>query len=296
MIFYSRLFLLPVFLGCESSETFEVFREEGRVRETKIIGNVGNALVGVKQFCLDTGNKGTVYPFLGGDATGLADDGAQIALCEAETLGIVVELAVLRTMLIHQLDEAVEDGLLTAAALGQQGSFAAVESIVVMHEGCNERRDCGAVVVILMYGVPDGVHDVAGGLNVGLAGVQMEVALAAIIGRWEGIGCKGHRKVGKECHTVDFEVGGEPHGMDDGARAEIDHSACCDMPVGEVDIDVGLTFQHNAEAMVIDDEGRLLLNDKLEHTAVAMHDTQFIGEPNVLTYRFKVGHEDVTHP
>ncbi|MBQ4484588.1 MAG: hypothetical protein II934_06285 [Prevotella sp.] len=84
--------------------------------------------------------------------------------------------------------------------------------------------------------------------------------------------------------------------MDDGAWAEIDQSASSDVPVGEVDVDVGLTFQHNAEAMVIDDEGWLLLNDKLEHTAVAMHHAQFVGEPDVLAYRFKVGHEDVTHP
>ena len=88
-------------MGCEASEALEIFREEGRVRETKIIGNVGNALVGVKQFCLDTGNKGTVYPFLGGDATGLTDDGAQIALREADALGIVVELTVLGAMLVH---------------------------------------------------------------------------------------------------------------------------------------------------------------------------------------------------
>ena len=138
MIFYSRLFLLPVFLGCESSETFEVFREEGRVRETKIIGNVGNALVGVKQFHLDTDNEGTVYPFLGGDATGLTDDGAQIALREADALGVVVELAVLGTMLVHQLNEAVEDGLLTAAVLLHQVSFAAVEGIVMVHQCCYE--------------------------------------------------------------------------------------------------------------------------------------------------------------
>lgn len=88
-------------MGCEASEALEIFREEGRARETKIIGNVGNALVGVKQFYLNAGNEGTVYPFLGGDAAGLTDDGAQIALREADALGIVVELTVLGAMLVH---------------------------------------------------------------------------------------------------------------------------------------------------------------------------------------------------
>ena len=148
----------------------------------------------------------------------------------------------------------------------------------------------------MMYGVPDGIHDVTGGLNVGLARVQAEIAQAAIIGRWEGIGRKGHGKVGKKGHAADLKIGGEQFGMDDGAWAEVDKRSCTDVAVDKVEVDVGLTFQHNAKAMVVDDEGRFLLNDKLEYTAVAMQHAQFAGEPDVLTYRFKVGHEDVAHP
>ena len=75
--------------------------------------NLRRRLVCVAQFYFDTGDEGTVYPVFGGGAAGLSDDGAQIALCEAHAVGIVAYLVMLGTMLGDQLEETVEDGLLT---------------------------------------------------------------------------------------------------------------------------------------------------------------------------------------
>ena len=66
----------------------------------------------VAQFYFDAGDEGTVYPVLGGGAAGLADDGGQVALSEAHTLGIVGYLVLFGTMLGDQLKETVEVGLL----------------------------------------------------------------------------------------------------------------------------------------------------------------------------------------
>ena len=70
-------------------------------------------LVRVAQFYFDAGDEGTVYPVFSGGAAGLADDGGQVALGEAHTLGIVAYLVLFGTMLGDQLKETVEDGLLT---------------------------------------------------------------------------------------------------------------------------------------------------------------------------------------
>ena len=77
-----------------------------------LIGNLRCRLVRVAQFYFDASDEGTVYPVLGGGAAGLADDGGQVALGEAHTLGIVAYLVMFGTMLGDQLEEAIEDGLL----------------------------------------------------------------------------------------------------------------------------------------------------------------------------------------
>ena len=106
------LFLLSVFLGSKSSEALEVFREEGGIGEVEVVGNAGDGLVGVHQLDFYAHDEGAVNPFLGSDAAGLADDGAEVALSEAEAVGIVADLVLSGTVLIDELDEAVEDGLL----------------------------------------------------------------------------------------------------------------------------------------------------------------------------------------
>ena len=78
-----------------------------------IFGYLRCRLVSVAQFYFDAGNEGTVYPVFCGGATGLSDNGAQVALCEAHTVGIVAYLVMFGTMLGDQLNKTVEDSLLT---------------------------------------------------------------------------------------------------------------------------------------------------------------------------------------
>ena len=59
-----------------------------------------------------TRDEGTVYPVFGNGTAGLADDGAQVSLCETHAPGIVAYLVMFGTMLGDQLEEAVEEGLL----------------------------------------------------------------------------------------------------------------------------------------------------------------------------------------
>ena len=68
--------------------------------------------VRVAQFYFEASDEGTVYPVFGSGAAGLADDGGQVALCEAHTVSIVAYLVLFGTMLGDQLKKAVEDGLL----------------------------------------------------------------------------------------------------------------------------------------------------------------------------------------
>ena len=69
--------------------------------------------VRVAQFYFDASDEGTVYPVFGGGAAGLADDSGQVAFGEAHAVGIVAYLVMFGTMLGDQLEEAIEDGLLT---------------------------------------------------------------------------------------------------------------------------------------------------------------------------------------
>ena len=78
----------------------------------QFVGNLGNGLTRVHEFYLDTGNEGTVYPFLGRNTAGLADDGTQITLCETHPISVVTYLVLFGTVLVDELDKTVENGLL----------------------------------------------------------------------------------------------------------------------------------------------------------------------------------------
>ena len=65
------------------------------------------------QFYLDVRDEGTVNPFLGCGAAGLTDDGTKIELGETHLIGIETDLMFVCSVLIHEIDESVEDGLLT---------------------------------------------------------------------------------------------------------------------------------------------------------------------------------------
>ena len=117
-------------------------------------------LVCVAQFYFDAGDEGTVYPVLGGGAAGLADDGGQVALSEAHTLGIVAYLVMFGTMLGDQLEEAIEDGLLTRTAAGQLVGLLKKQMVVVVHLGCYKGCDGGTMIVVGgMNHLPDSVQN-----------------------------------------------------------------------------------------------------------------------------------------
>ena len=62
-----------------------------------LIGYLCSRLVCVAQFYFDASDEGTVNPVFGCDAACLADNGAQVALSEAHTLGIVAYLVFLES-------------------------------------------------------------------------------------------------------------------------------------------------------------------------------------------------------
>ena len=78
----------------------------------QFVGDLSDWLVGMHQFHFDAGDESTINPFLGSHTAGLADDGTQITLSETHAISIVTNLVLFGTVLIHELDKAVEDGLL----------------------------------------------------------------------------------------------------------------------------------------------------------------------------------------
>ena len=74
-----------------------------------LIGNLCCRFIRVAQFYFYTHDEGTVNPVFGSGTADLADDGAQVSLCETHAPGIVSYLVMLGTMLGDQLEETVEN-------------------------------------------------------------------------------------------------------------------------------------------------------------------------------------------
>lgn len=77
-----------------------------------LLGYLCRWLIRVPQLYFDARDQGSVYPVLGGGSAGLTDNGAEVTLRKAQTIGVVAYLVMLGTMLTRQLDKAVEDSLL----------------------------------------------------------------------------------------------------------------------------------------------------------------------------------------
>ena len=154
--------------------------------------------------------------------------------------------------------------------------------VVVVHQGGYERHDDGAMIVAAMDYMPDGVENVASCTDVSLVCRKLEVAYLTIEGRRHLSLGKRHGKVGEEGKAEDAEVIGKADGVDDGARADIDQCACCDMTLLQVEVDVGFSIQDETEAMVIDGERRLLAHQQAKHGVVAANHTQFTVKEDTL--------------
>ena len=122
------------------------------------------------QFHLDTCDKGTVDPFFGCDTTGLTDDGAEIAFCQAHLRGVESYLMFVDSILVDKQDKAVEDGLLARLRDLLLCGIATEKIVVVVHLGSYKTADELAVVVVLVDDVPESFQNLSGGGNVGLRG------------------------------------------------------------------------------------------------------------------------------
>ena len=148
-----------------------------------LVGNLCCRLVRVAQFYFDACDEGTVYPVFGSCAAGLADDGAQVSLCETHALCIVAYLVMLGTMLGDQLKEAVKDGLLARTIAGLLVGLLAEQMVIVVHLGCYKGCDGGTMIVVgSMNRLPDSVQYMSGSSNILFMGGQLEVAHLTIEG------------------------------------------------------------------------------------------------------------------
>ena len=132
---------------------------------------------------------------------------------------------VLCGVLVHELNESVEDGLLAMALPFELGGLQTKEVVVVMHLCGHQTADRGAVVVGLADDVPEGIDDMQGGGYIGFAHGQLEVLHLTIECRWQLTWRKGYRKGGGEADAVDLQVGRDTDGADDGAWTDEDECA-----------------------------------------------------------------------
>ena len=191
----------------------------------KFLGDLENGMVSVTQQDFSLSYEGAINPILGGGAAGLPDNGAEVALGKAHAFSVVGYLVVLTAMLVDELDEPVEDSLLTRAGDSESVSLLMEQTVVVVHQGSNKAGDCGTMVVWLVYEVPKGVEDVAGRLQILIADRQLEVTHLSVKGRGKLSLREGHGEVGKESNAIDFKVVRKPNWIDDGAWANINECA-----------------------------------------------------------------------
>ena len=260
-----------------------------------LLGYLRCRLIRMAQFYFNAGNESAVYPVFGGGAAGLADDGVQIALSEAQTAGIVAYLVVLCTVLGDELDKAVEDGLLSRTRSCLHVQLLTEQMVVVVHEGSYKSGDGGTMIILCVNHMPDGVENVAGRADIAFANRQLEVAYLTVEGRRHLTLCKGHGEIDKETDAKDAEVVGKTDGIDDGAWADVDQCASGDVTVLQIEVDMGLAIQNDAEAMVVDGEGRFLAHQQTEHGMISMNHTEFTVEEDVLADLCKMRGEYVPH-
>ena len=167
--------------------------------------------------------------------------------------------------------------------------------VVVVHECGNESGDGGVVVVVGVQHVPYGVEDVSGGADVALVGGYLEVAHLSIECRRHLMLCERHGKRAEEDDAVNLEVAGEAQRIDDGAWSEVGQCACCDVSVLQVEADVGFSVEDDAKAVVVDDEGRPMLEDEAEKVVVTADDAEFAVEEDIVADLSDVRAEDVAH-
>ncbi len=137
---------------CHTCQSFKIFGEKRGIGEIEFLGNLEDTFATVAQLYFGLSDEGTVNPILSGDTSGLTNDCAEVTLSEAHAIGIVAYPVLFVTVLVDELNEAVEDGLLARAGGGQMISLLMEQTVVVVHQCCNEGRSGGAMVVLLVVG------------------------------------------------------------------------------------------------------------------------------------------------
>ena len=175
---------LAVFVGSHACFALEVLAEKGRIGEVEVFGDLVHGLVGVHQVHLDSDDERLVNPSFGGETASLTDDGTEVTFGETQALGVVTDLMLLGTVLVDELNEAVEDGLVSGTVERLPIDVMMVKRIVMVHDGGNKRRRNRTMIVGLMHQVPQRIKDVAGSLDVGFGNRQLKVPHLSVEGRW----------------------------------------------------------------------------------------------------------------
>ena len=99
----------------------------------------------------------------------------------------------------------------------------------------------------------------------------------------------------EENDTIDFNIFGNRDGIDNGTRTKVNQRAGTETLLHQIEVDYSLSSDEYTEAIIIDGERRILLNDILEKPAVTMHYAYLIAEVYLLAQLCRMQCEDVTH-
>ena len=220
----------------------------------ELVGDEGDGLVAMAQTDLGGGDDGLVDPLFGGDAAGLTDDGAQIALGEADLVGIEGEAVLLAAVLVDEADEAVEDVGGAAAARRCVRLATGKEAVVVGGDGGDEVvRDldvalgCGDLAEEAEEMAGEEPFMVGDGEDAVLLPAAEEVGQLASVCQME--------HVGRYAHAHDLEVGTDVEGLDDGAGGDEDDGAGGDVILLQVDDATHAALTDVAHAVLLKQEG-----------------------------------------
>lgn len=166
----------------------------------------------------------------------------------------------------------------------------AIDSVVMMHHGCNKAADSLTVIVWLMNHMPDGVDNVAGYGDIAFADLDLEVANLSVEGRWH----LWHWEIVEETDAVYFQVVGVSKWMDDGAWTYKEQHASLQFLLHQIDSDTGTTLRNQTHAEIVDGKGRLvLLDNHQKHVGAAIEHAQLIVDKGMFNNLTKVG---IIHP
>ena len=149
------------------------------------------------------------------------------------------------------------------------------------------------MILVVMHYVPDGIEDIVRRADVIFFDFQLEVTHLSVESCWPLSSGKGHREVGEKGYTMKFQIWRETNGSDDGARTEIYERGSSDVTIHQVEVDVALAANDDAEAMVVDDEGRRLLQEEMEGFASLTKNADFVAEKNIFPDLLEMGTKNI---